>query len=260
MKASKVNVLKKKLQRASNKTPIRNRFQLKFGKYLRPGRGGGGGGDRSKKIKEKKKMVEELEEELEEEMERLNDEEDGDLFGDGVVVDGNHIYFNSDVTKKSIFDLCQAINSLALDHVTMAAHMNIKEVPIYLHINSNGGSVFAAFTAIDVILGCKVPVYTVIEGASASAATIMSVVGAKRYIRPNSYMLIHELRSGCWGRMSEMEDEMKNNKKIMKRIKKIYKAHTHIPEEEMKEILKHDLWWDADKCIETGLVDELYVD
>jgi ATP-dependent Clp protease protease subunit len=189
----------------------------------------------------------------------LDDEEDEmDAFGSDVTVEGNHIYFNSDVTKKSIFDLCQALNSVALDNIVTATQFNIEPIPIYLHINSNGGSVFAAFTAIDNIMNCKVPVYTIIEGASASAATIMSVVGKKRYIRPNSYMLIHELRSGCWGRMSEMEDEMENNKKLMKRIKKIYKEHTTIPHEEMKEILKHDMWWDAEKCLEMGLVDELW--
>ena len=260
MVASKINQLKRRLSKAV-RTPIHNRFSFKA-----KGRGGGGGGggdrekSRSRTIKEKKKQMEDLENELEEEMDLLNGDDDGDLMGDGVVVEGNHIYYNSDVTKKSIFDLCQAINSLALDNIVMAAQMNIKEIPIYLHINSNGGSVFAAFTAIDVIQNCKVPVYTVIEGASASAATIMSVVGVKRFIRPNGYMLIHELRSACWGRMSEMEDEMKNNKKIMKRIKKIYKDRTNISEEDMKEILKHDIWWDADKCIETGLVDELYVD
>ena len=188
----------------------------------------------------------------------LNEDEDMDLFGNEVSIDGNHIYFNSDVTKKSIFDLCQALNTVSIDNVVTATQFNIEPIPIYLHINSNGGSVFAAFTAIDNIMNCKVPVYTIIEGASASAATIMSVVGKRRFIRPNSYMLIHELRSGCWGRMSEMEDEMENNKKLMKRIKKIYKEHTTIPHEEMKEILKHDMWWDSEKCLEMGLVDELW--
>ncbi len=208
----------------------------------------------------KKKATKKQRKEKEDSEDEYNLDEDGDmdLFGNEVSIDGNHIYFNSDVTKKSIFDLCQALNSVALDNIVTATQFNIEPIPIYLHINSNGGSVFAAFTAIDNIMNCKVPVYTIIEGASASAATIMSVVGKKRYIRPNSYMLIHELRSGCWGRMSEMEDEMENNKKLMKRIKKIYKEHTTIPHEEMKEILKHDMWWDAEKCLEMGLVDSLW--
>ena len=27
---------------------------------------------------------------------------------------------------------------------------------------------------------------------------------------------------------------------------------------ELDEILKHDLWWKADKCLEVGLVDEVW--
>lgn len=184
-----------------------------------------------------------------------DDDEEG---GGGMRREGNHLYFESDVTKRSIAELCEALNEVAIDNICMATQFKLEPIPIYLHINSNGGSVFAAFTAIDNIMQCPVPVYTVIEGASASAATIMSVVGKKRFIRPNSYMLVHELRSGCWGRMSEMEDEMVNLKRIMHRIKKVYKTHTQIPAEEMKEILKHDMWWDAEKCLEMGLVDELY--
>ncbi len=214
--------------------------------------------EKHEKSKGKGKSVEKKRDESDDEKLLDDDDDEMDAFGSDVTIEGNHIYFNSDVTKKSIFDLCQALNSVALDNIVTATQFNIDPIPIYLHINSNGGSVFAAFTAIDNIMNCKVPVYTIIEGASASAATIMSVVGKKRYIRPNSYMLIHELRSGCWGRMSEMEDEMENNKKLMKRIKKIYKEHTTIPHEEMKEILKHDMWWDAEKCLEMGLVDELW--
>jgi ATP-dependent protease ClpP protease subunit len=212
-------------------------------------------GIRPSRFEKERKEKEELEKLLENENEESQEDE---LLQENVSIENNHIYFNSDVTKASIFELCNALHSVSVENITLANQLNINPIPIYLHINSNGGSVFAAFTAIDNILSCKVPVYTVIEGASASAATLMSVVGKKRFIRPNSYMLVHELRSACWGRMSEMEDEMKNNKKIMKHIKNIYKKHTQIPEDEMKEILKHDLWWDANKCIEYGLIDELY--
>ena len=43
----------------------------------------------------------------------------------------------------------------------------------------------------------------------------------------------------------------------MANIKKIYKLHTSIPVKELNEILKHDLWLDAKKCLKWGLVDEI---
>ena len=41
------------------------------------------------------------------------------------------------------------------------------------------------------------------------------------------------------------------------KIKDLYKEHTKIPKKEMDSILKHDIWWEAEKCLEYGLVDEL---
>jgi ATP-dependent protease ClpP protease subunit len=44
---------------------------------------------------------------------------------------------------------------------------------------------------------------------------------------------------------------------LMKKIKNIYRQYTKIPEDKMDEILKHDIWWDAEQCLEYGLVDEI---
>ena len=113
----------------------------------------------------------------------------------------NHIYFYSEVTRNSIFALTTLIREVEQDNLALANTLCIDPIPIYLHISSFGGSVFAAFTAIDVILACQVDIITVIDGASASAGTLMSVVGKKRYMRPNSYMLVHQLSAGAWGKM-----------------------------------------------------------
>jgi len=170
----------------------------------------------------------------------------------------NHIYFHSEVTRESIFDLTMLIKEAEEECVLSCLKLNIDEIPIYLHINSYGGSIFAGFTAVDVINACKVPIYTIVEGAVASAGTLMSIVGKKRYIRPNAYMLVHQLSSGCWGKMNEIEDEYNNLKDLMERIKDIYKNHTSIPKKELNEILKHDLWFNSDKCLKNGLVDEIW--
>ena len=70
-------------------------------------------------------------------------------------------------------------------------------------------------------------------------------------------MLIHQLSSMSWGKMDELEDEMENLKELMRRIKLIYKNKTKIDKKNLDEILKHDLWWDAKKCLKMGLVDKI---
>jgi len=103
----------------------------------------------------------------------------------------------------------------------------------------------------------QVPVHTVIEGVAASAATLISVHGAKRYIARNSYMLIHQLRGVAWGKYEEMKDSMENAETFMKRIKLIYNKYTNVPDAELKQILKRDIWWDSNTCLGYGLVDEV---
>lgn len=170
----------------------------------------------------------------------------------------NHVYFYSEVSRESIFDLNMLLKEVEEENIITANKLNIDPIPIYLHINSYGGSVFAGFAAIDMIVSCKVPVYTIIEGCAASAATMMSIVGAKRFIRPNSYMLVHQLSSGCWGKMNEIEDEYENLKELMKNIKRIYEQYAKIPKKDLTDVLKHDLWWNPEKCMSYGLVDELW--
>ena len=193
------------------------------------------------------------------------EEEEGNDFMNGedkdnqkITRENNHIFFHSEVNRGSIFQLLNHIRTAEESCILMKHRFNIEEVPIYLHINSFGGSVFDAMTAIDVIQNCKIPIHTIIEGATASAGTLMSVVGKKRYIRPNAHMLIHQLSSGYWGKMSALEDEFKNLQSLMERIKNIYKENAKIPKKELADVLKHDLWWEKDKCLQYGLVDEIW--
>ena len=109
----------------------------------------------------------------------------------------------------------------------------------------------------DTIKNCKTPVHSYIDGSAASAATLISVVAKKRFIFPNSFMLIHQLSSAMWGNYEAMKDEMENLDLIMGKIKKIYKEHTNMSARQITEILKRDKWFEAEKCLELGLVDEI---
>jgi len=109
----------------------------------------------------------------------------------------------------------------------------------------------------DTILRTKVPVHTYVDGFAASAATFLSVVGEKRFMSRNSYMLIHQLSSQLWGKYSEIEDEKKNLDLMMETIKNVYREYTRVPMDKIDEILKHDLLWDAKQCLEYGLIDEI---
>jgi len=176
---------------------------------------------------------------------------------DNLYVIDNNIYFQDDITHESISSLNREIRLLGNELIIMGNNFGIETPVIKLHITSYGGSVVAALSAIDCIEESKVPIHTIIDGYAASAATLISVHGSKRYIKKNASMLIHQLRSGIWGKMSEINDDYINLQKTDKLIKKIYLEKTKLKNKEINNILKHDLDWDAQECLKNGLVDEI---
>ena len=170
----------------------------------------------------------------------------------------NRIYYYSEVSRQKILVLNKNLKTLNDNLLNQAQLLDLKEpANIYLHVNSFGGSVFAGLAAVDYVKSCEVPVITIVEGCAASAATLFSVVGAHRQIRNNSFMLIHQISSGMWGKYEELKDSIDNCDLFMQIIKDIYNEHTKIPKKKLNEILKHDLWFDAETCLEYGLVDEI---
>jgi ATP-dependent Clp endopeptidase proteolytic subunit ClpP len=175
-----------------------------------------------------------------------------------VVRENNVIYLYSEIDRDSIFKLLTLLREAEEYCVLTSLKTRIDEIPIYIHINSYGGCIHSAFAAIDAIQKCRVPVYSVIEGAAASAGTLISVVCAKRYIRPNAYMLIHQLSSSVWGKMSEIEDEYRGLEEMMERITQLYMNHSKMRKKNLDKLLKHDLWLTPETALDYGLVDELY--
>jgi ATP-dependent protease ClpP protease subunit len=72
-------------------------------------------------------------------------------------------------------------------------------------------------------------------------------------------MLIHQLSSEFWGKMSEITDEYKNLTNVMDKITKMYKKYSKLTPKKLEKLLKHDLWLDAKKSIKYGLADEIYI-
>jgi ATP-dependent Clp protease protease subunit len=176
---------------------------------------------------------------------------------------GNSIYFYCKVSTTSICALNKQLRDLDkknyMEAVSKQNRYNntLNVEPIMLYIQSPGGDVFASFSGMDTILQCRTPVYTVVEGIAASGATFLSVAGSKRFITPNSHMLIHQLSSGTWGQYEKMKEEVENLDNLMAKIKKVYLNYTLIPEKELSEILKKDIYFDAEKCLKLGLVDSI---
>ena len=180
-----------------------------------------------------------------------------DYFGELTVVD-NNIYLYQDITPKAIMELGIAIRSLNNQIISLMCELEVGQAPvIHLHINSGGGCAFSGLAGASHILNSNIPVYTYVEGSAASAATLLSCVGAKRFVTEHSFMLIHQISTGVWGTYENLNDEKESMDSLMEMISSIYLKHTNMKKKQLKELLKRDLWLNPEKCLKLGLVDEV---
>lgn len=176
-----------------------------------------------------------------------------------IKMERNNIYLYGPITDESCTELKNKLNDLDFNGRLFKLEYNKEPPPINLHIKSYGGSLMDTLYVVDLIENLDTEVNTYVDGYCASAATLLSVVGKNRYMSANSLILIHQLYSGYEGKYEELSDSMINTNNLMKKIKKIYLKHTNIKENELNEILKHDLWLDAETSLKYGLVDKIII-
>lgn len=176
----------------------------------------------------------------------------------GVDQDENKIYFYTQIGDKEVLELNKLVKRLDKEMQVIGLTFNIPPPPIELHIQSDGGSAFAGMAAYDCIRSCKTPIYTYVDGCAASAATLLFLAGKKRFLYKNSFMLIHQVSASVMGgKFEEFKDELKNQEKLMHTIKKIYLETGKLSEEELTELMKHDLWLDSETVLQNGFADEI---
>ena len=174
------------------------------------------------------------------------------------VIDNNELYFYNDVNVESALVINKTLSDLARQLLIAKITFDLQETPhIKLHINSDGGEVFGALSIVDRIQSSKVPIHSYAEGLVASASTLISVSCHKRYIRKNTILLIHQVRSWFEGTYEDFNDEKQNMDLIMKVVKGIYLKHTKFTEDELNTILKRDIYLNAEDAIKFGLADEI---
>ena len=186
----------------------------------------------------------------------------GDNHSD-VYTERNHVFFKTDVTKESIDRLSQEIDNLNHKLASLQRKATLGTFtpkPIYLHITTNGGDLLSGFLAYDKVKSSKIPIHTVIEGSVASAGSLISIAGRRRYMTPNSHLLIHQLRTGIIGTYEELVDEKNNCNQFMNKLVALYydNCNGKLSKTKIREILKRDIFWDTKTAIQNGFVDETW--
>lgn len=174
----------------------------------------------------------------------------------------NHVYFYNEVNSNCVLDMIKRVREvdemLRSERASRSVPYWIAETPIWLHIQSGGGSLFAGFSAADQLATIQTPVYSIIEGYCCSAATLISMACSHRLITANSFMMIHQLSNSMWGKYEDFKDEMHMMDMAMDRVVKFYTKRTKLNKKKVRKLLERDSWFDAKGAIKLGLADEIY--
>lgn len=174
----------------------------------------------------------------------------------------NHIYFYSEVDMDRGLALIKHIRAadedLRVERDSRSLPADFPHIPIYLHINSDGGELFTGLAIADQLETIKSPIYSIIEGYAASAATFLSVVCTKRFITRKSLFMIHQMSSAHWGTHEAFEDNIKLQNMAMENMIDLYEKHSKLKRDKIEEMLKRDSWMNAKTAIKNGFVDEIF--
>lgn len=136
---------------------------------------------------------------------------------------------------------------------------NLGEVEnINLHINSPGGSVFAAVAIANTLKNHKAKVTAYIDGLAASAATIITSACDVVKMPKNALFMIHNPLTWAYGNKQELEKTGILLDKIKNSILETYLAKAKDKtKEELSALMDEEKWFNAEEAKEYGFIDEI---
>ena len=130
---------------------------------------------------------------------------------------------------------------------------------IHLYINSPGGSISSGMAIYDTMQFIKPDVSTLCIGIAASMGAFLLQAGAKgkRFVLPNSTVMIHQPLGGFQGQATDIEIHAKYILSLRERLYILMAQHTGRTIEEIARDSERDKFLNAAEAVEYGLVDKM---
>lgn len=130
---------------------------------------------------------------------------------------------------------------------------------IQLYINSPGGVVTAGMAVYDTMQYVRADVSTICIGVAASMGAVLLAAGAKgkRYILPNSEVLLHQVMGGAEGQAIDIDIAARQIIKIKDRLNQILASHTSQDIKRIEKDTDRDFFMSAQEAKEYGVVDKI---
>ena len=130
---------------------------------------------------------------------------------------------------------------------------------ISMYINSPGGDVSAGWAIMDTMQYIKSPVSTIGMGLVASMGSVLLAAGekGKRFVLPNTQVMIHQPMAGTQGQITDMEIQLSQFQKNKKSLVKQMAEFTGRKEKEVFDAMERDNWMNPSEAKEFGLIDNI---
>ena len=166
------------------------------------------------------------------------------------------------LTDRIVF-LGEQVNSQTANLVVAQLLFLANEDPkreIKLYINSPGGSVYDGLAIIDTMNYIKPDVQTIGIGLQASMGAMLLSSGAKgkRFVLPNSRVMIHQPSYGTGqAKVTDQEIELREGLYLKQRLVEILAKNTGKAPKQVEKDMDRDNWMSAEEAKVYGIVDEI---
>ncbi|MDE7348220.1 MAG: ATP-dependent Clp endopeptidase proteolytic subunit ClpP [Clostridia bacterium] len=149
-------------------------------------------------------------------------------------------------------------NTVVAQLIYLEAKDSTKDISLY--INSPGGSVTAGMAIYDTMNYIKCDVSTICIGMAASMGAFLLSSGAKgkRFVLPNSEVMIHQPLGGASGQATEIQIMANHIQKTKEKLTKILAKNSGQPFEKVLADCERDNYLSAQEALEYGLVDKIF--
>ena len=134
-----------------------------------------------------------------------------------------------------------------------------KEKDIKFYINSPGGSVTAGMAIYDTMQYVKCDVSTICVGMAASMGAVLLAAGkkGKRFVLPNSEVMIHQVMGGAEGQATDIKIRAEYILKIKDKLNKILAKHTGQTITRIEKDTDREHFMSAEDARKYGIVDKI---
>jgi ATP-dependent Clp protease protease subunit len=132
--------------------------------------------------------------------------------------------------------------------------------PIYLYINSPGGSVTAGMAIYDTMQYIKAEVVTICVGLAASMGAFLLASGSpgKRLALPHARIMIHQPMGGTGRRQAtDIDIEAKEILRVRQQLNEILANRTNQSIERIEKDTDRDYFLSAEEAVTYGLIDKV---